>query len=69
MIPMKNEERNPMKLFKKLLNNALIFVMGVVAIILTLSFLGQALALGMFAFVISLVVGAIGYLLIRRPQD
>ncbi|MGB2145928.1 MAG: hypothetical protein ACPHZ7_03070 [Vibrio toranzoniae] len=58
-----------MKLFKKLLNNTLIFVMGVVAIILTLSFLGQALALGMFAFVISLVVGAIGYLLIRRPQD
>jgi hypothetical protein len=66
---MKNEERNPMKLFKRLLSNTLIFVMGVVAVILTLSFLGQALALGMFAFVISLVVGAIGYLLIRRPQD
>ncbi len=58
-----------MKLFKRLLSNTLIFVMGVVAVILTLSFLGQALALGMFAFVISLVVGAIGYLLIRRPQD
>jgi hypothetical protein len=66
---MKYEERIPMKLFKKLLSNALIFIMGVVAIILTLSFLGQALAIGMFAFVISLVVGAIGYLLIRRPQD
>lgn len=58
-----------MKLLKKLLSNALIFVMGVVAIILTLSFLGQALALGMFAFVIALFVGAIAYLLIRRPQD
>jgi len=66
---MKYEERIPMKLLKKLLSNALIFVMSVVAIILTLSFLGQALAIGMFAFVISLVVGAIGYLLIRRPQD
>jgi len=58
-----------MKHLKKLLSNALIFVMGVVAIILTLSFLGQALALGMFAFVISLFVGAIAYLLIRRPTD
>jgi len=66
---MKYEERIPMKHLKKLLSNALIFVMGVVAIILTLSFLGQALALGMFAFVISLFVGAIAYLLIRRPTD
>ena len=58
-----------MKHIKTFLRNALVFVMSVVAVVLTLSFLGQALALGMFALVISLIIGAIGYLLVRRPQD
>ena len=66
---MKHEERNPMKYFKSLLRNALVFAMSVVAVVLTLSILGQALAIGMFALVIAFVFGGIAFVLTRRPKD
>jgi len=67
MIPMKHEERNPMKLFKTLLSNAFIFTMSVAALLLVMSILGQALALGFYAVVLALIVSAISYLFFRRP--
>ena len=58
-----------MKYFKSFLRNALVFSMSVVAVVLTLSILGQALAIGMFALVIAFVFGGIAFLLTRRPED
>jgi hypothetical protein len=58
-----------MKHLKKLVSNALVFMASVVAIVLTLSLLGQALALGMYALVLTLIISVITYLVFRRPQD
>jgi len=65
MIPMKHEKRIPMKLFKTLLSNALIFTMSVTALLIVMSILGQALALGFYAIVLALVVSVISYLFFR----
>ena len=58
-----------MKYFKSFLRNALVFAMSVVAVVLTLSILGQAFAIGMFALVIAFVFSGIAFLLTRRPKD
>jgi len=63
---MKHEERNPMKLFKTLLSNASIFIMGVAALLLVMSILGQAIMLGFYAAVLALIVGVVAYLFFRR---
>jgi hypothetical protein len=63
---MKDEERNPMKLFKTLCSNALMFVVCVLAAFLTLSVLGQALALGFYALLLSAAIGVVAYLYYRR---
>ena len=64
---MKHEERSPMKLFKTLCSNALVFVTSVLAVLLTLSVLGQALALGFYALLLTAVVGLVAFLYFRRP--
>jgi hypothetical protein len=65
---MKNEERNPMKLLKTIFGNALIFAMSVTAVLLVMSILGQALALGFYAFLLAISAGAIAYLFFRSPN-
>jgi hypothetical protein len=64
---MKHEERIPMKLFKTLCSNALMFIVSVLAVLLTLSVLGQALALGFYALLLTAVVGLVAFLYFRRP--
>ena len=64
---MKHEERITMKLFKTLCSNALVFVTSVLAVLLTLSVLGQALALGFYALLLTAVVGLVAFLYFRRP--
>ena len=56
-----------MKLFKTLLSNALVFITSVLAVLLTLSVLGQALALGFYALLLTAVVGLVAFLYFRRP--
>ena len=68
MIPMKYEQRNPMKQLKTLLGKALIFAMSVIAALIVMAILGQALALGFYALLLALTTGAIGYLFFRRPN-
>jgi hypothetical protein len=67
MILTKHEERIPMKLFKTLCSNALMFIVSVLAVLLTLSVLGQALALGFYALLLTAVVGLVAFLYFRRP--
>lgn len=57
-----------MQLLKTLLGNTLIFAMSVAAILLVMSILGHALALGFYALVLALTTGVIGYLFFRRPN-
>ena len=56
-----------MKLFKTLLSNALVFITSVLAVLLTLSILGQAFALGFYALLLTTVVGLVAFLYFRRP--
>jgi hypothetical protein len=68
LILMKHEERIPMKLFKTLCSSAFIFTMSVAALLLVISILGQALALGFYAVVLALTISAISYLFFRRSN-
>jgi len=65
LILMKHEERIPMKLLKNLCSNTLIFIMSVAALLLVVSILGQALALGFYAVVLAVIISAISYLFFR----
>ena len=65
---MKHEERNPMKLIKKFIDNALMIFMSAFILTLVISILGQALALGFYAIVVIIGIGALAYLLIRSPN-
>jgi hypothetical protein len=65
---MKHEERNPMKLFKTLLSNASMFIMGVTALLIVMSIVGQVIMLGFYAAVLALIVGAVMYLFFRRTN-
>lgn len=66
---MKYEERIPMKHLRNILRNTFAFLAGVVAVILTLSFIGQALALGVYAILLFIIFTVVAYLFFRRPQD
>jgi hypothetical protein len=65
---MKHEERNPMKLFKTLLSNASMFIMGVTVLLIVMSIVGQVIMLGFYAAVLALIVGAVMYLFFRRTN-
>jgi len=66
---MKHEERTPMKLFKTLCSNALIFAMGVIAVLILMAIVGQALALSFYAFLFAAATSAIAFLFFRRSND
>ena len=57
-----------MKLFKTILGNTLIFAMSVAAVLIVMAILGQALALGFYAFLLATTTGAIGYLFFRSSH-
>ena len=58
-----------MKLFKTFARNALMFTMSVVALLIVMAILGQALALSFYAFLLAVTAGAIGYLFFRSTND
>jgi hypothetical protein len=57
-----------MKLFKTICNNALVFIASVTAIVLFLTIVGQALALGFYMFLLIAAAGALVFLLLRSPD-
>jgi hypothetical protein len=65
---MKHEERIPMKLFKTICSNALVFFASVVAVVLFLTIVGQALALGFYMFLLIAAAGGLVFLLTRSPD-
>ena len=57
-----------MKLFKTLLSNASMFIMGVTALLIVMSIVGQVIMLGFYAAVLALIIGAVTYLFFRRTN-
>ena len=57
-----------MKLFKTICSNALVFFASVVAVGLFLTIVGQALALGLYMFLLIAAAGALVFLLIRSSH-
>ena len=57
-----------MKLFKTICSNALVFFASVVAVVLFLTIVGQALALGFYMFLLIAAAGALVFLLIRSSH-
>ena len=57
-----------MKLFKTICSNALVFLTSVVAVVLILTILGQALALGFYMCLLMSAAGGLVFLLIRSPD-
>lgn len=57
-----------MKQLKTIFGKALMFFMGVVVVLLVMSILGQALALGFYALLLAMSACAIAYLFFRSPN-
>ncbi len=57
-----------MKLFKTICSNALVFFASVVAVVLFLTIVGQALALGFYMFLLIAAAGGLVFLLTRSPD-
>jgi hypothetical protein len=57
-----------MKLFKTICSNALVFIASVIAVVLFLTIIGQALALGFYMFLLVASAGALVFLLVRSPD-
>jgi len=57
-----------MKLFKTICSNALVFIASVIAVVLFLTIIGQALALGFYMFLLVASAGGLVFLLIRSPD-
>lgn len=57
-----------MKLFKTICSNALVFIASVIAVVLVLTILGQALALGFYMILLTAAAGGLVFLLIRSSN-